>query len=125
MKNHNFKENLINSDASFANDLHTKYNFQDYAFKFIGNLIDWKTDKQKTITFLFTKTELLIIFQTNKKFLWWSRLFNMLKFDSNQQISIQCDNQQTIKTFTSNNLRFTTKMKHVDIHVHWLRQKNC
>ena len=114
---------LVSSDASFADDLHTRYSSQGYAFKLFGGLIDWKANKQKTVTLSSTEAELLAISQTGKEALWWSRLFSMLEFDPGQQMSIQCDNQQTIRALSSDHPRFTTKMRHVDIHSHWLRQE--
>lgn len=35
---------------------------------------------------------------------------------------IQCDNMQTIRAFTADTPKFTTKLRHVDIHRHLLRQ---
>lgn len=47
----------------------------------------------------------------------------LIEFDPGHQVAIQCDNQQTIRALTSENPRFSTKLRHVDIHSHWLRQE--
>ena len=114
---------LVSSDASYADALATRFSSQGYGMKLFGGVMDWKANIQKTVTLSSTEAELLAISQTGKETLWWSRLFSMLEFDPGQQISIQCDNEQTIRALTSENPRFTTKMRHVDIHSHWLRQE--
>jgi len=40
-----------------------------------------------------------------------------------QQIRIHCDNRQTIRLVTEEIARLRTKLRHVDIHNHWLRQE--
>ena len=114
---------LVSSDASFADDTQTRFSSQGYAFKLFGGLIDWKANKQKTVTLSSTEAELLAISQVGKETLWWTRLFDLLEFDPGHKVVIQCDNQQTIRAITSENPRFSTKLRHVDIHAHWLRQE--
>ncbi len=36
---------------------------------------------------------------------------------------IECDNKQTIRAFIKPRSQLTTKLRHVDIHRHWLRQE--
>lgn len=86
----------MSSDASFADDIQTRYSSQGYAFKLFGGLIDWKANKQKTVTLSSTEAELLAISQVGKETLWWSRLFDLLEFNPGHQVAIQCDNHQTI-----------------------------
>jgi hypothetical protein len=38
-------------------------------------------------------------------------------------IEIQCDNTQTIRLVNEEIIRLQTKLRHVDIHNHWLRQE--
>src|SRR4030095_16241097 len=39
------------------------------------------------------------------------------------RIRIHCDNRQTIRLVTEEIARLQTKLRHVDIHNHWLRQE--
>ena len=110
------------SDASFADDIKTRYNFQKYCFKLSDEMINWKANKQKTITTNFTEAELLVISQTTNIKMWWDRFFEAIAF----QISsthIECDNRQTIRAFTAFEASFSIKLRHVNIYRHWLRQK--
>lgn len=114
---------LASSDASFGNDLDTRQSSQGYAFKLFNGIIDWKASKQKTVTTSSTEAELLAISSTAKETMWWTRFFEAINFEPGHDIFIQCDNKQTIRAFTSDTAKFTTKLRHVDIHRHWLRQE--
>jgi hypothetical protein len=112
---------LASSDASFADDIETRFSSQGYAFKLFNGLIDWKASKQRTVTTSFTEAELLAISAAGKELIWWQRLFEAIHFQTNQKPNIQCDNQQTIRALITSKL--ITKLRHVDIHKHWLRQE--
>ena len=45
-----------------------------------------------------------------------------MQLDSSR-IRIQCDNTQTIQLITAEIATLKTKLRHVDIHNHWLRQE--
>lgn len=114
---------LASSDASFANNPDTRQSSQGYAFMLYGGAIDWKASKQKTVTTSSTEAELLAISTASKEYIWWSRFFDSINFSPGHETHIQCDNMQTIRAFTSDTPKFTTKLRHVDIHRHWLRQE--
>lgn len=52
---------------SFADNLETRYSSQGYAFKLFGGLINWRANKQKTVTLSSTEAELLSIFQVARE----------------------------------------------------------
>lgn len=58
---------LVSSDASFADDLQTRFSSQGYALKLFGGLIDWKANKQKTVTLSSTEAKLLLSHRLGKK----------------------------------------------------------
>ena len=84
-------------------------------------MIDWKTFKQRIVITYSTEAELLAVIAANKKLIWWHRFFETINFQTNHIFTIQCDNLQTIRVLFS--LKFITKLRHVNIHRHWLRQK--
>jgi hypothetical protein len=51
------------------------------------------------------------------------RLFENVGFDFERNLSIFCDNQQTIRLLYKETPCLTTKLKHVDVHSCWLRQE--
>ena len=112
---------LISSDVSFADDSKTRHNSQEYVFKLFNDFIDWKSFKQRTIITNFTEIELLTISSIEKELIWWERFFETIHFRIDHKSIIECDNSQTIRVLINNKL--VIKLRHVDIHKHWLRQK--
>jgi hypothetical protein len=113
---------LCASDASFGDNLDRK-STEGLLCKLYGGPIDWRASKQRTVTTSTTEAELLAISEAAKSIFWWKRLFNAIDFDPEHNISIQCDNRQTIGLLTKEDPMFRTKLRHVDIHGHWLRQE--
>lgn len=114
---------LASSDAAFADNPETRHSSQGYCFKLYNGLIDWKATKQRTVTLSSTEAELLAISDTGKELLWWNRFLDSINFTSGHASHIECDNMNTIRTFTTETAQFTTKLRHVDVHRHWLRQE--
>jgi hypothetical protein len=92
--------------------------------KLFGGVIGWRASKQETVTTSTTEAELLALSQAAKEALFISRLMKELriKLDDNH-IRIECDNKQTIRLVTEEITVLRTKLRHVDIHNHWLRQE--
>ena len=85
---------------------------------------DNATVKQDTVTTSTTEAELLALSQAAKEALYVSRLVTELTVRlDDQRIRIQCDNKQTIRLVTAEIALLQTKLRHVDIHNHWLRQE--
>src|SRR5699024_6050287 len=86
--------------------------------------IGWRASKQDTVTTSTTEAELLALSQAAKESMFVGRLFQELdvRLDT-KTIRLQCDNQQTIKAVNKEIGLLQTKLRHVDIHNHWLRQE--
>ena len=41
----------------------------------------------------------------------------------NEPLTIHCDNTQTLRLLKEDSAKLNTKLRHVDIHQHWLRQE--
>jgi hypothetical protein len=52
-----------------------------------------------------------------------ARLFEALTLKLNEPLEIRCDNRQTIRLLTEESAKLKTKLRHVDVHNHWLRQE--
>ncbi|KAK1920498.1 hypothetical protein P3342_002798 [Pyrenophora teres f. teres] len=97
---------------------------QGYAIKLFNGLIAWKANKQDTVTTSTTEAELLALSQVAKEALFISRLLKELGIQlENPTVTIQCDNKQTIRLVTEEISKLQTKLRHVDIHNHWIRQE--
>ena len=114
---------LTSSDVSFANDEKTRQNAHEYCFRLFNELIDWKTSKQRTITTSSTEAKLLIMFMIANSKMWWNRFFECIRMNIECKTHIECDNQQTIRALIAPTFKLHIKLRHVNIHRHWLRQK--
>jgi hypothetical protein len=111
------------SDAAFADNIDRKSS-DGYLFLLYGGAIDWKASKQSTVTTSSTEAELLALSRTAKELMAWRRFFNEISFTLDGGVKlIHVDNSQTIRLLTKQEPLLTTKLRHVDIHQHWLRQE--
>lgn len=116
-------EFVVHSDASFADNTLDRKSSQAYAMKLFGSLIGWRANKQDTVTTSTTEAELLALSQAAKEGLFQQRLMQELGIEfQNQHLHLVCDNQQTIGLIKSPLEKLKAKLKHVDIHNHWLRE---
>src|SRR5436853_7900760 len=70
------------------------------------------------------KAELLSLSQDAKKGQYIKCLLNELDVNlDNHCIQVHCDNRQTIRLVNDKIAQLQTKLRHVDIHNHWLRQE--
>lgn len=114
----------VASDASFADNTLDRKSSQGYTIRLFGGLIAWKASKQDTVTTSTTEAELLALSQVAKEAMFTSRLLKELNILLPQStITIHCDNIQTINLVTKETSKLHTKLRHVDIHNHWLRQE--
>ena len=113
---------ISSSDASYADNVDRKSSF-GYCFQLYGGPIHYKASKQGTVTTSTTEAELLAISATAKELVWWKRFFHHVGFEIHGKTSVYCDNMQTIRLLTEDMPKLITKLRHVDIHAHWLRQE--
>jgi transposase InsO family protein len=114
----------VASDASFADNSIDRKSSQAYAMKLFGGTIGWRANKQDTVTTSTTEAELLALSQAAKEAIYVSRLVKELGVTlDDAQIDIKCDNKQTIRLVNADIAVLQTKLRHVDIHNHWLRQE--
>ncbi len=111
------------SDASFGDNTMDRKSSQGYIMMLFGGAIAWRANKQDTVTTSSTEAELLALSQAAKEALFMGRLFKALSLELNEPLVIQCDNRQTIRLVVEESAKLDTKLRHVDIHNHWLRQE--
>ena len=111
------------SDASFGDNSLDRKSSQGYIMKLFGGAVALRANKQDTVTTSSTEAELLAISQTAKEAIYLSRLMQALKLVIPEALTIECDNEQTIRLLVNESMKLQTKLRHVDIHSHWLRQE--
>ncbi|KAJ5314846.1 uncharacterized protein N7443_001730 [Penicillium atrosanguineum] len=110
------------SDASYG-DHEDRKSSAGYIYQVYGGPVDWKATKQRTVTTSTTEAELLGLSDAGKHLQWWRRLLGHVGFIPSHIITIQCDNERAIGLLQGDDVVFDTKLRHVDIHHHWLRQE--
>jgi len=110
------------TDAAFGDIPDTRKSTEGYLFKLFGSPIDWKSTKQKLVTKSSTEAELVALSHASTEIYWWRRFFTQINLEL-EDYQVECDNQQTIRLLTTPAIKLATKVKHIDIHHHWLRQE--
>jgi len=111
------------TDALFADDLQDRKSTQGYLFTLFGGPIAWKSGKQSTVTTSSTEAELLALSTAAKEAIAAIRLFRDVRLQLNEDLTIWCDNKQTIRLVNQDMMRIQTALRHVDIHNCWVRQE--
>ena len=83
----------------------------------------WKSGKQPTVTTSSTEAELLALSTAAKEAMAAVRLFRDVRLQLNEDLTIWCDNKQTIRLVKEDMMRMQTALRHVDIHNCWVRQE--
>ena len=110
------------SDAAFADDINTRKSTQAYLMKLFGGTVAWRSGKQDTVTTSSTEAELLALTHAAKESLQMARICASIKLEMDGELQIYCDNRQTINLVRQETPKLITRLRHVDIHQHWLRQ---
>jgi hypothetical protein len=111
------------SNAFFANDVTDRKSSQGYIMMLFGGLISYWANRQNTVITSIIEAELLELSQAAKECLCISRLFEQLTLRLNEPLELRYDNRQTIRLLTKDSAKLKTKLRHLDVHNHWLRQE--
>ena len=114
---------ICSEDASFADNPDRKSS-EGFLMQLFGGSIAWKACKQPTVTTSSTEAELLALSHTTREAMYLTRLFRSIKLKLNEPLIIQCDNKQTIRIVVEEDIKLNSRLRHVDIHNHWLRQEH-
>lgn len=110
------------SDASFGDNEGRRSSQGFVAFLFGGPIV-WHSSKQRSVTTSTTEAELMALSAAARELLALERFINYVDTNLTVQKKLICDNQQTVKILTQKTPLLTTKLRHIDIHQHWLREK--
>jgi hypothetical protein len=55
--------------------------------------------------------------------MWWKRFCQSIDLELDHELVLQCDNMQTVGALQKDSNLLRTKLRHIDIHNHWLRQE--
>ena len=88
---------------------------------FIGdNSISWKSKKHDVMAKSSAKTEYRVMALATCKLIWLKQLFQELRFEKDEQITLVCDNQAVLHI--ASNPVFHEMTKHIEIVCHFIRE---
>ena len=112
------------SDASYADNTLDRKSSQAYVIKLFGGAIGWRANKQATVSTSTTEAELLALSQAAKESYFQMRLLKEIGVSLDSwKVVIECDNTNTVRIVNEQSNQFTTALRHIDTHNHWLRQE--
>ena len=89
-----------------------------YVFHLFGGAISWMSKKQVVVAPSTTKAECMAATHASKEVVWLQILCSELGLKQ-QAVRIDCDSQSAI--FLEKNLAYHSKMKHIDVQYHFVR----
>jgi hypothetical protein len=116
-------ELLAYADASFADDPINRRSSQGYVFLLFGGPILWRANKQTINTKSTTEAEIKAASDAASELIALGRLFDELSLDMDRGLELLSDNLQAVKALSAQTEAVATKIRHIDIHQHWLRQE--
>jgi hypothetical protein len=79
--------------------------------------------KQSSVSTSTTEAELAALALLVTWLLWFQRFFDNIKLVLDQDLIAYCDNLQTVRLLVKESPKLVTKLKHIDIQQHWLREQ--
>ena len=106
------------TDADMAGDVDSRKSTSGNLITYAGGAVSWQSKFQKCVAFSTTEAEFIEAIEANKELLWLKKFVNELGFEKDKYV-LFCDNQSVIHL--SKNASFHSKLKHIDVHYHWIR----
>jgi len=107
------------SDADWAGNKDEYTSTSTHLVYFGSNLISWKSSKQRAVTRSSTEAEYRALANTAAEISWINSLLNELGVSSSSTPTILCDNLSA--TYLTQNPVYHTRMKHISIDIHFVR----
>ena len=108
------------SDADWAGNLDDRTSTTGYIIFLSNNPVSWKSVKQKSVSRSSIEAEYRAIANTAAEILWFKNLLAELHFPLKHPSTLFCDNIGA--TYLSANLVFHSRMKHLALDYHFVRQ---
>jgi hypothetical protein len=108
-------------DADWAGDRNDRKSTTGYCTFIGGNLVTWKTKKQKVVACSTAESEYRAMKKLTNEVTWLKMLLQDFGIEQNSPITIHCDNQAAIHIAT--NSVFHERTKHIETDCHKVREK--
>ena len=109
------------SDAGYAGDKGDRKSTTGYCTYVGGNLVTWRSRKQKVVSCSSAEAEYRAMAATAREMVWLQSFVQDLGITTPMPMPMHCDNQAAI--FIAGNLAFHERTKHIEIDCHFIRDK--
>lgn len=109
------------SDADWAGDIDTRKSTSGYIFRLGPSTISWRSNKQSIVALSTTEAEYVALCQAVQEAVWLRNLLSSLYFMQNGPTVIFEDNQSTISLSNSLCSISNSRLKHVEIKFHYVK----
>ena len=109
------------SDADWAGDLDTRRSTSGYVFQIDGSTVSWQSKRQVCVSRSTTEAEYMALSSAAQEAVWLRRLLNDIGLTQETPSLIYENNRGAIQL--SKNAKFHNRTKHIDISVHFVREK--
>jgi hypothetical protein len=89
---------------------------EGFYLRLFYRIIDWKCTKQSIVVTSITEAKLKALAYICAWLLWWGRFFRNINLDIDQELTVLCDNMQTVRLMTKDAPKLVTKLKYIDIY---------
>ncbi|KAL2623658.1 hypothetical protein R1flu_003863 [Riccia fluitans] len=106
-------------DSDYAQDLDTRRSTTDYVMTLGGGCITWRSVLQKCKTLSTTEVEYVATTKATKEAIWLDRLTSEMGLPQGC-VTLYCDSQSAL--YLAANQVMSSKIKHIDVKYHFIRQ---
>ncbi|KAL1203338.1 Retrovirus-related Pol polyprotein from transposon TNT 1-94 [Cardamine amara subsp. amara] len=108
-------------DADWAGDKSDRKSTTGYCTFVGGNLVTWRSKKQKVVSRSSAEAEYRAMANTTGELVWIKAFLKDLGIKSSAPITLHCDNQAAIHI--ASNSVFHERTKHIEVDCHYVREK--
>ncbi|KAL1190145.1 Retrovirus-related Pol polyprotein from transposon RE1 [Cardamine amara subsp. amara] len=108
-------------DADYAGDTNDRKSTTGYCTFIGGNLVTWKSKKQKVVSCSSAESEYRAMRKLTEELIWLKALLSDLGIETTRPITMHCDNQAAIHI--ASNSVFDERTKHIEVDCHKVREK--
>ncbi|KAL1213817.1 Retrovirus-related Pol polyprotein from transposon RE2 [Cardamine amara subsp. amara] len=108
-------------DADYAGDTNDRKSTTGYCTFIGGNLVTWKSKKQKVVSCSSAESEYRAMRKLTEELIWLKALLKDLGIETTRPITMHCDNQADIHI--ASNSVFHERTKHIEVDCHKVREK--
>jgi hypothetical protein len=109
------------SDSDFGGNLDTRRSTSGYVFYIGSSPISWSSKLQPTIALSTSEAEYTATVHAGKEALWLRTFMTELGYDMAGPTCVNIDSQSALAV--AQNPEHHSRMKHIDIKHHWIREK--